>query len=100
ISALRTAVEENIGVIIVLLRNGTYGPLDWFADMLDVDKAPGLGLGDVDFVSIAAGYGPHADHAGRRDGFDRARSEPIDRAGQGRASLIEGNTEKTRPEKE
>lgn len=100
ISALRTAVEENIGVIIVLLRNGTYGALDWFADMLDVDKAPGLDLGEVDFVSIAAGYGMHAEHAGSADGFDRALSEAIDRAGQGRASLIEVNTEKTRPEKE
>ena len=100
ISALRTAVEENIGVIIVLLRNGTYGALDWFADMLDVDKAPGLDLGEVDFVSIARGYGMHAEHAGSADGFDRALSEAIDRAGQGRASLIEVNTEKTRPEKE
>jgi benzoylformate decarboxylase len=100
ISALRTAVEESIGVIIVLLRNGTYGALDWFADMLGVDKAPGLDLGEVDFVSIAAGYGMHAEHASSADGFDRALSEAIDRAGQGRASLIEVSTEKTRPEKE
>ncbi|MGC3020912.1 benzoylformate decarboxylase [Brevibacterium sp. FAM 24630] len=99
ISALRTAVEEDIGVIIVLLRNGTYGALDWFADMLGVDKAPGLDLGEVDFVSIAAGYQMSAAHAGNAEEFDRALSEAIDRAGRGQASLIEVSTEKTRPEK-
>src|SRR5699024_5456061 len=100
ISALRTAAEENIGVIIVLLSNGTYGALDWFADLLEVDKAPGPDLGEGDFGPMCAGSGMHAEHAGSADGFDRALSEAIDRAGQGRASLIEVNTEKTRPEKE
>src|SRR5699024_12218881 len=100
ISALRTAVEENIGVIIVLLRNGTYGALDWFADMLDVDKAPGLDLGEVDVVSIAAGYGMHAGHAGSADGVDRAASEASGRAGQGRASPAGVATEETRPEQD
>ncbi len=63
IAALRTAVEEDIPVVIVLLRNGTYGALDWFARLLGVDKAPGLDLGEVDFVSIARGYGMTAEHA-------------------------------------
>ncbi|WP_166970025.1 benzoylformate decarboxylase [Brevibacterium atlanticum] len=99
ISALRTAVEENIGVIIVLLRNGTYGALDWFADMLGVDKAPGLDLGEVDFVSIAAGYGMHADHADTAADLDRLLAEAADRASRGAPTLIEVTTEKTRPEK-
>ncbi|WP_209325633.1 benzoylformate decarboxylase [Brevibacterium renqingii] len=99
ISALRTAVEEDIGVIIVLLRNGTYGALDWFADMLGVDKAPGLDLGEVDFVSIAAGYQMPAAHAADAAELDRLLAEAQERAGRGQASLIEVNTEKTRPEK-
>jgi benzoylformate decarboxylase len=99
ISALRTAVEENIGVIIVLLRNGTYGALDWFADMLGVDKAPGLDLGEVDFVSIATGYGMHAEHADTTADLDRLLAAAQDRAAHGGATFIEVNTEKTRPEK-
>lgn len=99
ISALRTAVEENIGVIIVLLRNGTYGALDWFADMLGVDKAPGLDLGEVDFVSIADGYRMHADHALSTAEFAALLRDAQVRAARGQASLIEVNTEKTRPEK-
>ncbi|UVI36888.1 benzoylformate decarboxylase [Brevibacterium spongiae] len=99
ISALRTAVEENIGVIIVLLRNGTYGALDWFADMLGVDKAPGLDLGEVDFVSIATGYGMHAAHAATTAEFASQLTAAQERSVRGQASLIEVNTEKTRPEK-
>lgn len=96
ISALRTAVEENIPVIIVLLRNGTYGALDWFADMLGVDKAPGLDLGEVDFVSIAAGYGMRAEHADTAADLERLLSEAAD---SHQPTLIEVSTEKTRPEK-
>lgn len=99
ISALRTAVEENIGVIIVLLRNGTYGALDWFADMLGVDKAPGLDLGEVDFVSIASGYGMRAEHADTAADLERLLAEAADRASRGAPTLIEVTTEKTRPEK-
>lgn len=100
ISALRTAVEENIPVIIVLLRNGTYGALDWFADMLGVDKAPGLDLGEVDFVSIATGYQMGAEHADTTADLDRLIAEASERAREHRGpTFIEVNTEKTRPEK-
>lgn len=100
ISALRTAVEENIPVIIVLLRNGTYGALDWFADMLGVDKAPGLDLGEVDFVSIARGYQMRAEHADTTTDFQRLIAEAANRAREhGAPTFIEVNTEKTRPEK-
>ncbi|GAA1869941.1 benzoylformate decarboxylase [Brevibacterium marinum] len=100
ISALRTAVEENIPVIIVLLRNGTYGALDWFADMLGVDKAPGLDLGEVDFVSIARGYQMRAEHVDSAADLDRSIAEAADRAHRnGTPTFIEVSTEKTRPEK-
>lgn len=93
IAALRTAVDEGIELTIVVLRNRSYAALDWFAGMLGVDKAPGLDLGEVDFVSIARGYGMTAHHAD--DSADLARL-------LGEASgptLIEVSTEKTRPEK-
>lgn len=99
ISALRTAVVENIPVIILILRNGTYGALDWFAGMLGVDKAPGLDLGEVDFVSIARGYGMTADHAHTTADLDRLIGQALQRAESGRPSLIEISTETTRPEK-
>lgn len=100
ISALRTAVQDDIPVIIILLRNGTYGALDWFAGMLGVDKAPGLDLGAVDFVSIARGYGMTATHASNDAQLRTLIAEAADRASaRGLPSFIEVDTEKTRPEK-
>lgn len=100
ISALRTAVTEDIPVIVVLLRNGTYGALDWFADMLGVDKAPGLDLGVVDFVSIARGYGMEAAHAASPAELAALLTEASARAADhGQSTFIEVDTEKTRPEK-
>ena len=100
ISALRTAVEEDIAVIIILLRNGTYGALDWFADMLGVDKAPGLDLGEVDFVSIARGYQMRAEHADTTTDLQQLIVDASERArDNGVPTFIEVNTEKTRPEK-
>ncbi len=100
ISALRTAVTEDIPVIVILLRNGTYGALDWFADMLGVDKAPGLDLGAVDFVSIARGYGMSAAHADSVSGLHSLLAEAAARArDRGLPTLIEVDTERTRPEK-
>lgn len=95
IAALRTAVEEDIPVVIVLLRNGTYGALDWFARLLGVDKAPGLDLGEVDFVSIARGYGMTAEHAD--DIAELGRLLDRARAGGG-PMLIEVTTEPTNPD--
>ena len=50
-------------VTFVILRNGSYGALRWFAGLLDVPNAPGLDIPDIDFVAIAHGYGVDAVHA-------------------------------------
>lgn len=100
ISALRTAVTEDIPVVVVLLRNGTYGALDWFADMLGVDKAPGLDLGAVDFVSIARGYGMEAAHAASASELANLVAEAgVRERDRGLPTFIEVDTEKTRPER-
>ncbi len=57
ITALWTAAQHRIPVIFVILRNGTYGALRWFADVLKVANVPGLDVPDIDFVSLAKGYG-------------------------------------------
>lgn len=40
ITALWTAAQHRIPLTIVLLRNGTYGALRWFGDLLGVPDAP------------------------------------------------------------
>jgi benzoylformate decarboxylase len=57
ITALWTAARYKIPVVFLILKNGTYGALRWFAEVLKVDDAPGLDLPGIDFLSIAKGYG-------------------------------------------
>jgi benzoylformate decarboxylase len=57
ITALWTAAQYKIPVVFVILKNGTYGALRWFVEVLKVDETPGLDVPGIDFVSIAKGYG-------------------------------------------
>ncbi|WP_031470256.1 benzoylformate decarboxylase [Sciscionella sediminilitoris] len=61
ISALWTAARHRVPVTFVLLRNGSYGALQWFADLLDVPDVPGVNIPGLDFTQIAEGYGVPAD---------------------------------------
>ncbi len=57
ITALWTAAHYKIPVVFLILKNGTYGALRWFAEMLKVDDVPGLDVPGIDFLSLAKGYG-------------------------------------------
>lgn len=57
ISALYTAAEHHTRTIFIIVNNSGYGALAGFASRMGADSVPGLTLRDIDFVSIAAGYG-------------------------------------------
>lgn len=78
ITALWTAAQRGIPVTFVLLRNGTYGALRWFGDLLGVPDAPGLDVPGIDFTHIAAGYGVPAVHAGDPGELRALLAEPAD----------------------
>lgn len=63
ISALWTAAQLGLPVTYVLLRNGTYGALEWFGDLLGASDAPGTRIPGLDFTSVAEGYGVSATQA-------------------------------------
>lgn len=69
ITALWTAAQKNIPVIFVIMRNGIYGALEWFAEVLHADGVPGLEVPDIDFVALAKGYGVTASRASTDDAF-------------------------------
>jgi benzoylformate decarboxylase len=60
---LWTAVQLDLPITFVVLRNGGYGALQSFLAQLGVEKAPGLDLPGMDAVTIAAGYGMAASRA-------------------------------------
>lgn len=57
ITALWTAAQQRVPLTIVILRNGSYGALRWFADLLGTPDVPGLDIPDIDLVPVAEGYG-------------------------------------------
>ncbi|MNN92492.1 Benzoylformate decarboxylase [compost metagenome] len=89
-----TAAQYNIPVVFIILKNGTYGALRWFADVLDVSDAPGLDVPGLDFCAIAQGYGVQAVQAATAEAFASAFSEAL--AGN-RPVLIEVPTQTIEP---
>jgi benzoylformate decarboxylase len=71
ITGLWTAAQQGLPVTYVLLRNGTYGALQWFADLLGTPDAPGTTIPGMDFTKIAEGYGVPATQA---DDLDHLRA--------------------------
>ncbi|WP_043231091.1 thiamine pyrophosphate-dependent enzyme, partial [Pseudomonas sp. CF161] len=86
ITALWTAAQYGVAVVFIILKNGTYGALRWFADVLGVSDAPGLDVPGLDFCAIGLGYGVHSLQANTAQEFAAAFSEAL--AGQ-RPVLIE-----------
>jgi benzoylformate decarboxylase len=60
ITALWTAAQYDVPVVVIILKNGTYGALRWFTDELGTGETPGLDVPGIDFVRIAEGYGMSA----------------------------------------
>src|SRR5260370_40908039 len=72
ITALWTAARYNIPVVFLILKNGTYGALRWFAEVLKVDDVPGLDVSGIDFLSLAKGYGVEGVRAVMADDLNHA----------------------------
>lgn len=61
IQALWTAAQHKLPILFIIPRNGAYNILKSFAHLLETPGVPGLDLPDLDFVSLAAGYGVTAE---------------------------------------
>jgi benzoylformate decarboxylase len=57
ITALWSAARYQVPVTFVILRNGMYGALKWFAELLGTPDVPGTDIAGLDFTALAAGYG-------------------------------------------
>lgn len=77
ITALWTAVQYDVPVIFLIMKNGTYGALRWFAGMLQVENVPGLDVPGIDFCALAQGYGMQALRARSTDELAVAMREAL-----------------------
>jgi benzoylformate decarboxylase len=94
ITALWSAAQYNIPAIFIILRNGTYGALRWFSQILDAGEVPGLDVPQIDFVHLAKGYGVDAVHVDEPEEFAAAFKSALE---AGRPTLIEVDTVLTQP---
>lgn len=78
ITALWTAAQYRVPVVFIILKNGTYGALRWFAGVLKAEDSPGLDVPGLDFCAIAKGYGVKAVHTDTRDSFEAALRTALD----------------------
>ncbi|HEX8959252.1 MAG TPA: benzoylformate decarboxylase [Solirubrobacterales bacterium] len=67
ITAFWSAVAHDAPVTFLVLNNGEYAILKWFAEVEGVRGAPGLDLPALDVAAVAAGYGVKARKASGRD---------------------------------
>ncbi|MEB4614941.1 benzoylformate decarboxylase [Leucobacter sp. M11] len=81
ISALYTAAEHQTRTIFVIVNNGGYGALAGFASRMGAEQVPGLTLREIDFVSLAEGYGVPASRVSSRDEFARAYAAALSAVG-------------------
>ncbi|HEX7058885.1 MAG TPA: benzoylformate decarboxylase [Solirubrobacterales bacterium] len=67
VTAFWSAVAYKTPVTFLVLRNSEYAILKWFADVEQVQGAPGLDLPALDCAAVAEGYGVTAHRAKERD---------------------------------
>ena len=72
ITALWTAARYKIPVVFLIMKNGTYGALRWFAQVLKIEGVPGLDVPGIDFISLAKGYGVEGVRAATADDLKQA----------------------------
>lgn len=77
IQALWTAAQYDIPAIFLILKNGTYGALRWFAGVLEAEDVPGLDVPGLDFCSLAHGYGVSAVRANSSETLETALREAL-----------------------
>ncbi|MFZ2528655.1 MAG: benzoylformate decarboxylase [Rhodococcus sp. (in: high G+C Gram-positive bacteria)] len=77
ITALWTAAQYRIPVVFIILKNGTYGALRGFSQILGTGETPGLDVPGIDFVEIATGYGVAATAVATAEDFTTAFKDAL-----------------------
>jgi len=82
IQALWTAVQHNVPVIVIVLRNGDYAALKSFCDFTQVGRSvPGMDIPGIDMVKIAQGYGMPAAEVNQAEDLEPALKQAFASSG-------------------
>lgn len=86
IQSIWSAVQHQVHLIIVALRNEEYGILKSFALLENTPNVPGLDLPGLDLVSLAKGYGAEACYVNTIETIQQAYQKALNNPG---VSMIE-----------
>src|SRR5262245_6505823 len=77
ITGFWTAAAYDVPVAFLVLRNEEYSILKWFADVEEVQGAPGLDLPALEVAKVAESYGVPSTSVSGREGLHEAMKEAI-----------------------
>ena len=77
IQALWTAAQEHLPITFLILNNGEYAAMKSFGMMGKINNPPGVDLPDIDFMSIAQGFGCEAARVERAQDLAEALSQAL-----------------------
>jgi len=77
IQALWTAAQEHLPITFLILNNGEYAAMKSFGMMGKINNPPGVDLPDIDFMSIAQGFGCEAARVERAQDLAGVLSEAL-----------------------
>jgi benzoylformate decarboxylase len=86
ITGFWTAAAYDVPVTFLVLRNEEYSILKWFADVEEVQGAPGLDLPALEVAQVAEAYGVSSKQVAKRDELHEALKGSI---GSGTPELVE-----------
>ncbi len=77
ITAFWTAAAYDVPVKFLVLRNGEYSILKWFAALESVERAPALDLPELDVAATAASYGVPSSTVAEREQLRDALADAL-----------------------
>ena len=79
---LATAAQEGLGIVVVIVNNGTLGTIRMHQELRFPDRVMATDITGPDFAALARAYGAHAERVERAGDFPEALARAVAHAGE------------------
>jgi benzoylformate decarboxylase len=81
IQAIWTAAQRKLPITYVVMNNSGYGAMRSFSRIMQAERAPGIDITGLDFISLARGFGCEAERVTQPGDLDQALEAALASAG-------------------